>query len=146
MRSTSFIVFSILLHGLAITMIAISPQRIAEPTSELQGAEFEVRGGEPADQPGVAQAPPAEKALAPKPAKKATQPAEPRRQTVVAVAPKATMPATTSPAATAQSDAAKDDAEENPLDPEVEGDIPVIPAMASAAQPPEPVPETDAGQ
>lgn len=49
MRSTFFVLFSVLVHAMAIAAIAIAPQRIAEP----QGNEIEVQVGEEADQPGV---------------------------------------------------------------------------------------------
>ncbi|HMN68435.1 MAG TPA: TonB family protein, partial [Bdellovibrionales bacterium] len=49
MRSTFFVLFSVLVHALAVAAIAFAPRQISEPS----GHEIEVQVGENADQPGL---------------------------------------------------------------------------------------------
>jgi len=53
MRSTFFVLLSVLVHALCVAAIAISPSRISAP----EGNEVEVLIGEPAEMPGVEEAP-----------------------------------------------------------------------------------------
>ena len=52
MRSSFFVLLSILVHALCVAAIAVAPRNIAEPQGN---GEIEVALGEPADQPGIAE-------------------------------------------------------------------------------------------
>jgi protein TonB len=54
LRSTGFVIVSIMVHGLAVAAIAITPVK----TVSDAGEKIEVQMGEPADKPGVKEAPP----------------------------------------------------------------------------------------
>lgn len=54
LRSTGFVIVSIMVHGLAVAAIAITPVK----TVSDAGDKIEVQMGEPADKPGVQEAPP----------------------------------------------------------------------------------------
>jgi hypothetical protein len=53
MRSSTFIIVSLIIHILIVAAVALSPSRRIEPDS---GAEVEVSMGEPAETPGVEEA------------------------------------------------------------------------------------------
>lgn len=54
LRSTGFVIVSIMVHGLAVAAIVITPVK----TVSDAGEKIEVQMGEPADKPGVKEAPP----------------------------------------------------------------------------------------
>jgi protein TonB len=56
MRSTGFVVFSVIIHMLCFTALALTPTRTVSP--DKVGESLEVRIGEPAEKPGVQEAPP----------------------------------------------------------------------------------------
>jgi protein TonB len=54
MRSSFFVLLSLFVHALCVAAIAITPSRVSPPEGDK---EIEVQVGEPAEQPGVEQAP-----------------------------------------------------------------------------------------
>jgi len=151
MRSTGFVVLSIMVHCLAVAAIALNPQRLSEP----QGDVVEITTGDDAETPGAADAPaetatqaqaaPAPAPVAPpqpavekaveKPVEKVVQKPvqKPVEKTVKKAAPKKVAAAKPAPVQKSQP------VEEQPenLDPEITENVETVPPAPVEEQQPE---------